>query len=422
MIDFEATEEQKVMVTAVSQLAAKLRTNLRQTERDGGLSGELRKTAFEMGLGGAIAVAESHGGAGLGMVTAVLLDEALAQGDPTAPFALGGPSSLAMAIAELGTAEQAIQWIEKLSAPDRCGAVAWSEPKPNRERAGFTTTATRQGAEWVLHGEKAFVLNADRADAFVVFAQVDPALGWGGIGAFVIDRTAPGLRVGDRKTTLGLQGVGSASVFLENVRVDDGARLLGGDIPPEVGRQALPPEVGQQQFTRATLRFFAKEALKIAARGVGLSQAAFDLALDYVTNRKAFGKPIGHFQAIAFTLADRAIDLDGARGLVWRAASLWDSYAAGQTREEDALLASAQAISLAQENVMRAGDDAVQLHGGAGFMRDYPLEKLMRDAKQIGLCSMTAEQADQLAATLELGLPLDPATVLPTPDLQAVFT
>jgi alkylation response protein AidB-like acyl-CoA dehydrogenase len=155
---------------------------------------------------------------------------------------------------------------------------------------------------------------------------------------------------------------------------------------------------------------------------VGLSQAAFDVALDYVANRKAFGKPIGHFQAVAFTVADRAIDLDASRALVWRAASAWDAFDAKTGTEKEALLASAYAISNALEAAMRAGDDAVQLHGGAGFMRDYPVEKYMRDAKQIGLCSMTKEQADQLAAAVELDLPLDPALVLPTPEAQAVFT
>ena len=148
-----------------------------------------------------------------------------------------------------------------------------------------------------------------------------------------------------------------------------------------------------------------KNALVMAARAVGLSRAAFELTREYCDTRVAFGKPVGHFQAVAFTLADRAMDLEAARGLVWRAAWLWDSKAP----EKEALLASAYAISFAHEAAMRAGDDAVQLHGGAGFMRDYPVEKLMRDAKQLQLCGMTAEHADQLAAALELGRPVDPA-------------
>jgi alkylation response protein AidB-like acyl-CoA dehydrogenase len=120
---------------------------------------------------------------------------------------------------------------------------------------------------------------------------------------------------------------------------------------------------------------------------------------------------------VAFTLADRAMDVDAARNLVWRAAWLWDTGAP----ENDALLATAYAISFTHEAAMRAGDDAVQLHGGAGFMRDYPVEKLMRDAKQLQLCGMTAEQADQLAAAIELGRPLDPGAILPSAETQNAF-
>jgi alkylation response protein AidB-like acyl-CoA dehydrogenase len=405
MIDFEPTEEQALMVTAVSQLASKLRERIRQTERDHGLPAELRLAAFEMGLGGGVAVPESHGGAGLGLVTAVLLDETLAGGDPAAPFALGGPGALAGALHELGTPAQASEWLGKLSSADRCGAVAWSEPRAHATRAGFCTTATRSGDDWVLSGVKAFVLNADRADAFVVFAQVDEAAGWAGMGAFIVERAATGLTVGERKVTLGLDAVGAFDLKLDGVKVGPSARLAGGE-----------------DFCRSALRFFVKEALKVSARAVGLSQAAFDASLEYVTNRRAFGKPIGHFQAVAFTLADRAMDLEAARHMVRRSASLWDAAATGAASERDALLASAQAVSMSLEGAMRAGDDAVQLHGGAGFMRDYPVEKYMRDAKQLGLCSMTKEQADQLGAAVALGVALDPAVVLPTPDLQAVFT
>ncbi len=406
MIDFDPTEEQKLMVNAVTQFAAKLRTRIRDFERDRALPSDVRATAFEMGLGGAVAIPEPFGGAGLGLTTAVLLEEALAIGDPAAGFALGGPGALGTALAELGSAEQASHWLAALADPDKLGAVAWSEPKAHAQRPGFTTTATRDGDSWVLSGNKAFVHNADRADVFVVFAQVDEAQGWSGLGAFVVERSAAGLSVAPRVTTLGLDLVSACTVSFEGVRVPDSQRLAAA-----------------ADFGRATLRFFVKEGLKVAARAVGLSQSAFDVALDYVTTRKAFGKPIGHFQAVAFTLADRAMDVDAARSMIWRAAAAWD---AEKSKTHDGELAalrdSAFAISFALEAAMKAGDDAVQLHGGAGFMRDYPVEKWMRDAKQLSLCFLTAEQADQIAAAVELGAALDPALVLPTPETQAVFT
>jgi acyl-CoA dehydrogenase len=170
--------------------------------------------------------------------------------------------------------------------------------------------------------------------------------------------------------------------------------------------------------------FFATQALLVAARAVGLARAAFEATRSYCEERKAFGKPVGHFQAVAFTLADRAMEVDAARAMVWRAAWLWDEVARaaeGQGDVRTALLHTAWAASYAQESAMRAGDDAVQLHGGSGFMRDYPVEKWMRDAKQLQLCGMTAEQADQLATAAALGTTIDPAIVLPGPESQNVF-
>jgi alkylation response protein AidB-like acyl-CoA dehydrogenase len=142
------------------------------------------------------------------------------------------------------------------------------------------------------------------------------------------------------------------------------------------------------------------------------------MAREYCDTRKAFGKPIGHFQAVAFTLADRLMDVESSRWLVWRAAQAWDA----KLSEKEALRATAQAAAHALEAVMRATDDCVGLHGGAGFIRDLLAEKLMRDGKQLALCCPTAPQLDQLATALELGSRLDPALVLPTPDTQAIFT
>jgi alkylation response protein AidB-like acyl-CoA dehydrogenase len=179
----------------------------------------------------------------------------------------------------------------------------------------------------------------------------------------------------------------------------------------------LDAELTPAELTRRLVRAFAKHALVVAARAVGLSRTAFELAREHCDTRVAFGKPIGHFQAVAFTLADRLIDVDSARWMVWRAAASWD-----RGDEKAALLESARAAAHAVEAAMRAGDDCVQLHGGSGFIRDLLAEKLMRDAKMLALAGLTPELCDQLATALDLGLELDPALVLPTPDLQAIFT
>ncbi len=404
MISFEPTEDQRLIVATVAEYAkTTLAPRAREFEKARAVAEDVRKAVHEMGL--ALAhVPEALGGQGLGLLTAVMINEELAYGDPAAPFGLPGFGGFSLAALELGTEEQARALIEPFTDPtahDRFGAVAWSERAPNRERAGFTTTATKSGDGWEITGTKSFVGNAGLADAFIVFAQIDADAGWNGLGAFVVKKDNPGLALSGRHDTLGLDCAGFGEIALEGAKVAAADRLEGGD-----------------DFTRTLVRFFAKFSLLVAARQVGLARAAFDVARDYCDIRKAFGKPIGHFQAVAFTLADRHIDAESARELCRRAAWAWD----GAKNESACLAYTAAAVATAHEGAMRCADDAVQLHGGAGFMRDVIVEKMMRDAKQIALSGATAEQMDQLAAAVDLGVPLDPALVLPTPDTQAVFT
>jgi alkylation response protein AidB-like acyl-CoA dehydrogenase len=409
MISFSLTEDQTLMRNEVAAFAGSLRTNMRAHETARELPESVRKAAHEMGLG-LVGIPEAIGGAGLGLTTAVILEEEIASGDPAAAFGFAGPGAFGLAIADLAGEEQAKALLSPFTGGDahaRFGAVAWGEKVPVADRPGFATTATKDGDGWRLDGEKSYVLNADRAEVFLVFAQVEKEKGWGGIGAFVVRSGADGLTVGERVKTLGLDVASIGSLRLTGVKVKDADRLVvSGD------------------FSSALLRFFVKSALIVASRAVGLSRAAVDVTLEYCQNRKAFGKPVGHFQAIAFTLADRSMDVEASRALVWRAATAWDldggapARVTGSPAEKDALLQSAFAISFAYEAAMRCGDDAVQLHGGAGFVRDYPVEKFMRDAKQLQLCVMTAEQADQLAAALSLGLAPDLASVLPSAEAQ----
>jgi alkylation response protein AidB-like acyl-CoA dehydrogenase len=408
MIGFLPTDDQKLMVDSVGQFARTIRPRIRECERLRAVPEDLRKKAHELGLG-LVALPEAIGGAGLGLTTAVLLEEEVAWGDPAAAFGFGGPGAFGLAVAELASAEQAKALLAPYAADDgwkRFGAVAWGEKKAVADREGLATTATKQGNEWVLRGEKSYVAGFDRADAFVVFAQVSEREGWDGLGAFVVKKDAAGLSTTARHTTLGLDVASFGGLVLDGVKVADADRLTGG-----------------ADFDAAVLRFFAKHALLVAARSVGLSRAAFEATREYCETRKAFGKPIGHFQAVAFTLADRAMDVDAARAMVHRAAWTWDALAQGNETvdEKQALLRTAHAVSYAHEAAMRCGDDAVQLHGGSGFMRDYPVEKFMRDAKQLGLCGLTSEHADQLAAAIEIGAPLRLGAILPTAETQPTF-
>ncbi|MFO0678989.1 MAG: acyl-CoA dehydrogenase family protein [Polyangiaceae bacterium] len=409
MIDFAPTEDQRTMTREVAHFATSvLLPALRATERGRELSEDVRAVAHALGLSSILAP-ESAGGAGLGMTTAVLVDEALASGDPAAPFAIAGPGAFGLAVAEFASDEQAKRLLAPFFADDgfrRFGAVAWGEKKARPDRPGLSTRARRDGTGFVLDGRKDYVVNADRADVFVVFAETDDAKGFAGVRAFVVPRGAAGLTTGPRASSVGLDAVSFGSVTLEGVRVEES----------EVLAAAGPP--GSGDVPAALVRFFAKHGVLVAARAVGLMQAAFDVTRDFCETRKAFGKPIGHFQAVAFTLADRAMDVEASRALVHRAAAAWDAPDASPATR---LRHSARAIAFVQRAVMRAGDDAVQLHGGAGFIRDYAVEKYMRDAKQIQVTGLGRGHAEQLLAALELDVPVDPTLVLPYADNQNVF-
>ncbi len=397
MISFEPSEDQRMMLDAARGFAKTLRARLRETEKARAIPDDLQKIAADMGLS-MVAIPESCGGAGLGLTTAVLLEQELAMGDAAAAFGLRGPGAFGLAAVELGTEEQAARAIAALEGG--FGAVAWGESKPHADRPGLCTTATRDGTGYRIRGEKSYVLNADRASAFVVFAQIDDAAGWNGLAAFIVPKNAKGVVIGAREVSLGLDVASISSITLTDVTVAEAARLSGnGD------------------FNAATLRFFVKNALINAARAVGLSRTAVDVTRDYVEMRKAFGKPVAHFQAVAFNVADRSMDAAASAAMVLRAAWMWDA----KVPENDALRISAFAVSHALEAAMRCGDDAVQLHGGAGFMRDYPVEKMMRDAKQLQLCAMPAGCADQLAAAIELGRPIDLGLVLPNAESQSAL-
>lgn len=399
MKSFEPNEDQRMMQQTVADFAReKIRERAREIEGKRALPDDLRAAIAELGLC-TLSVPADFGGAGMDARTTVLVEEELAWGDPAVPFAMPGPGALGAALLELGDDAQKRSVLEPFADGKHFGAVAFSEARPNATRAGFSTVARRDGDAWILDGKKAFVLNAGLASTYVVFAQIDESKGWNGIGAFIVD--ASQVKVGQRYVTVGLDAATFGEVSLEGARVSDADRLLGGD-----------------DFGKAVRRFFARHSLSVAARAVGLARAAWEISRAYADERKAFGKPIGHFQSIAFLLADRLMDIDGARGLLWRAAWTLDT----KSDELEVLARCAEAVAEALEVAQQCGADAVQVHGGAGFVRDYIVEKYMRDAKQIAVCAPTTTTSDQLFAALALGAPLDPALVLPVPDIQPIFT
>jgi alkylation response protein AidB-like acyl-CoA dehydrogenase len=394
MISFALEEDQQMVQETVRKFAAEaLRPKLRELEAHG-VPDALRKQFHELGLG-LVDVPESFGGMGGSLVTAVIVQEELAHGDPGAAVALWAPHLAAQALLTLGDDAQKQRYLGRFADTagwSRLGAVAYAEP--NAPLEGFATIAKKDGDRYILSGKKAFVVNGGSADVTIVFAQLDGQKGWDGAAAFVVEAGNPGLRAGERHKLLGLEAVHAAEVTLEACAVDASARLAGGG-----------------EFVAAANRMFARAGLYNAARQVGLARAAYEYALEYTQDRKAFGKPVAHFQSIAFTLAEMATEVEAARWMVWRAATELERGKIEWVHE---------AVAHAHDAAWRVADHGVQLLGGAGYIKDYPVEKWLRDTKALALFGPTSECASLAVAADELGHPFGGG--LPSSAIQPFFT
>jgi acyl-CoA dehydrogenase len=376
MISFGLEEDQQIIQETVRKFAAEeLRPKMRAFEKSG-VPDTLRKKFDETGLGLD----------DVGLETAVLVHEELAFGDPGAAVALSAPYDGNRALLALADDAQRARFTGKATA------ISYSERKAPLD--GFSTVARRVDGGWALTGKKAFVVGAAAAELHLVFAQLEGSAGWDGIGAFVVEKANPGLRVGDRHALLGLEAVAAHEVAFESCKVADGQRLLGGG---ELGKRVE--------------HVFARTMVINAARQVGLARAAYEFALEYTQERKAFGKPVAHFQSIAFTLADMAMDVDAARWMVWRAATELD---------KGTWTSTVAAAAHANESAWRVADNGVQLLGGAGYVKDYPVEKWLRDSKALALFAPSSEVADLALAGALLGEPV--AAGLPSTAIQPFFT
>ena len=368
MISFALSEEQQAIQETVRRFATtELRPRAREIEQ-AGVPAALRRTFHELGLA-LCDLPERFGG--LGLSTAAIVHEELAFGDPGAAVALFAPHLVPGALVELGDERQATRWLSRLDRPGARGAVGWNG----------TVTAKRDGDDWILDGEKRFVVNGDGADVIVVLTEDQ---------AFVVEGSA--VTPGRRAAWGSLQAVPVASLSLAGVRVGEADRLRGDRI--------------------ALARFFARAQVVAAARQVGLARAGFEFALAYTQERTAFGQPIAQFQSVSFDLAEMAMEVDAARCMVWRAAAELD---AGGT---SGVFAAAKAAMQANQGAWRVADDAVQLLGGAGFIRDFPVEKWLRDTKALAVLGQVDEVSQQTVA----GGLLETGIAFPVDALQPVVT
>jgi alkylation response protein AidB-like acyl-CoA dehydrogenase len=367
-MDFRLTEEQELLRRSVREFAEiEMRPHIMEWDDAQHFPTELMPKLAALGLLG-IQVPEAYGGAGMSAVDYCICIEELARVDPSVALSVAAHNGLCSShIWLFGTDAQKQKYLTPLARGEKIGAWGLTESTSGSDAAGMRTTAARAGACWVLNGSKTFTTHGRVGDVLVAMAVTDRAAGSKGVSAFILEKGTPGLAPGKKENKLGMRASDTSEVIFENCRIPED-QLLG--------------EVGQGFVN--TMQVLDAGRIGIAALSVGLAQGAYEAALQYAKERRAFGKTISSFQAIQWKLADNATRIEAARLLTYRSAYLKD-----QGRRMT--LESSMAKLYASEIAVRAADDCVQIHGGYGFVKDYPAEKFFRDVKLTTIGEGTSE-------------------------------
>ncbi|WP_433169137.1 acyl-CoA dehydrogenase family protein [Kribbella sp. CA-247076] len=326
-----------------------------------------------------------------------LVHEELFWGDAGIAMSLKGTGLASSAIFSNGTPEQWSQWMGRCyGTPDdvRVAAFCSSEPGAGSDVSAIRTRATYDEItdEWVINGQKAWATNGGIADIHVVVATVDPSLGTKGQAAFVVPKSeVRGLQQGTKLRKHGLRASHTADVFFDNVRVPAGNVLGGKDkLDERLARARSAQSTGQASGRNASMATFEMTRHIVGAQAIGIARAAYEVALEYAKGREQFGRPIIDNQGIAFKLADMALEIDAARLLVWRAANMSAALMRGETpdyRHGEGSMAKLKAGEVA----VKVTEEAIQILGGNGYTREYPVERMHRDAKIYTIFEGTSE-------------------------------
>lgn len=368
VIDFRLSDDQTLLARAVREFAAReIAPRLREWDEAQHFPVELLPALADLGLMG-IQVPEALGGAGMSPVDYCIVLDELARVDPSIALSVAAHNGLGTAhLAMFGSDAQKQRYVVPLASGRKLAAWGLTEASSGSDAAAMRTTATRDGDGWVLNGSKSFITHGRSADTLVIMAVTDRAKGRKGISAFVVERGTPGLEAGKKEEKLGMRASETAEVLLENCRIP-GDQLIG--------------EEGQGFIQ--TLQVLDAGRIGIAALAVGLAQGAYDASRAYAAERRQFNTPIGEFPSIRAKLVRHRARVEAARLLTYRAAWLKD-----QGRRMT--LESSMAKLYASEIAVRAAEDAVQIHGGYGFVKDYPAEKFFRDVKLTTIGEGTSE-------------------------------
>jgi butyryl-CoA dehydrogenase len=366
--DLTLSEEQELALRTARDFAReKVLPRAHEIDEQGKVPRELIAEMASLGFLG-IYVPESYGGAGLDALSYALVTEEINRACASTGVVMSSHVSLVVdPVLHWGNDAQKDRFLRPLASGEKLGCFALSEPASGSDAAAMRTSARRDGDAWVLNGTKNFITNGASADIAVVFAQTDPKARHRGIVAFIVEKGTSGFSVGKLEHKLGIRGSDTAQLVFQDCRVP-AANLLG--------------EVGEG--FKLALSTLDGGRISIAAQAVGIARACLEDSLAYAKEREAFGKKIVEFQAIQWKLADMATEIDAARLLVWRAATLKD-------RGEDHILAAAQAKLFASDVAVRAARECVQIFGGYGYLTDFPAERHYRDAKITEIYEGTSE-------------------------------
>lgn len=368
-MDIRLTEEQQLLRQAVREFAeAELRPHVMAWDEAQAFSMDLLPKLAGLGLMG-IQVAESSGGSGMSAVAYCVCIEELARVDPSIALSVAAHNGLCVAhLNVFGSEAQKREFLPPLTSGKHLGAWGLTEASSGSDAASMRTLAVRDGDSWVINGSKQFITHGRIGGTFVVMAVTDRTPGKVGISAFVIPAGHPGMTAGKKENKLGMRASDTSEVIFQDCRVP-AAAMLGG---------------AGEGFAQA-MRILDAGRIGIAALAVGLAQGAYEAARRYALERRQFGRAIAEFQAIRWKLADMATRIEAARLLTYRAAWLRDQKAERTSTE------SSIAKLYASEIAVRAAEECVQIHGGYGFVKDYPAEKFFRDVKLCTIGEGTSE-------------------------------
>jgi butyryl-CoA dehydrogenase len=367
-MDFELSEEEQMLQQMVREFAEnEVRPFAAEIDRDGFFPVEIVKKAAALGLTG-INVPEQYGGSGLRTLATIIAIEEISRCCASTGVILSVNNSLVCdPILRFGNEEQKERILKPLASGEQLGCFALTEPQAGSDASNLRTFAVLAGDSYTVNGQKVWITNAANADWALVFCVTDREKGHKGLTALLIHKDTPGFSVGKHEEKMGIRGAVSAGLHFENCRVPAGNRL---------GAEGEGFKVAMSTLDGGRIG--------IAAQAIGIVQGAFEAALQYSKQRTAFGNPIGAFQAIQWMLSDMATDIDAARLLTYRAALAKDS---GRRYSQEASMAKL----FASETAMKHTVKAVQIHGGYGYSKEFPVERAMRDAKITEIYEGTSE-------------------------------